>query len=287
MKNNPQVAIMMPVYNGERTLPLAIKSLQAQTYQNWKCYIVNDGSTDKTKEILDKIAIEDDRFVVHHFTENKGRPYARQKALEICEGKYLAFLDADDFFHPTKIEKQVNVLESNPKLGLVSCAMVSYDSELNFISIRADFDIEELFFKIGNDFNLPRTPSMVYLDRAKQIGYNLKLKYAQDTDFFTRYIHEGYYANISEGLYFYSEYESVTKLKTIKTNFYVLQLYSSYFKYAPVYVIKSNIKQLVKVSVKILLYPFVSSEFYLNKRGKMLNSEMKTECKNLLEEILK
>ncbi len=285
MNTNPQVAIMMPVYNGERTLPLAIKSLQAQTYQNWKCYIVNDGSTDNTKNILD--AIKDDRFVVHHFTENKGRPYARQKALEICEGKYLAFLDADDFFHPTKIEKQVNVLESNPKLGLVSCAMVSYDSELNFISIRADFDIEELFFKIGNDFNLPRTPSMVYLDRAKQIGYNLKLKYAQDTDFFTRYIHEGYYANISEGLYFYSEYESVTKLKTIKTNFYVLQLYSSYFKYAPVYVIKSNIKQLVKVSVKILLYPFVSSEFYLNKRGKMLNSEMKTECKNLLEEILK
>jgi glycosyltransferase involved in cell wall biosynthesis len=287
MNINSHVAIMMPVYNGEKTLPLAIKSIQAQTYQNWKCYIVNDGSTDKTKEILDKIAIEDDRFVVHHFTENKGRPYARQKALEICEGKYLAFLDADDFFHPTKIEKQVNVLKSNPKLGLVSCAMVSYDSELNFISIRADFDIEELFFKIGNDFNLPRTPSMVYLDRAKQIGYNLKLKYAQDTDFFTRYIHEGYYANISEGLYFYSEYESVTKLKTIKTNFYVLQLYSSYFKYAPVYVIKSNIKQLVKVSVKILLYPFVSSEFYLNKRGKMLNSEMKTECKNLLEEILK
>ena len=287
MNINSHVAIMMPVYNGEKTLPLAIKSIQAQTYQNWKCYIVNDGSTDKTKEILDKIAIEDDRFVVHHFTENKGRPYARQKALEICEGKYLAFLDADDFFHPTKIEKQVNVLESNPKLGLVSCAMVSYDSELNFISIRADFDIEELFFKIGNDFNLPRTPSMVYLDRAKQIGYNLKLKYAQDTDFFTRYIHEGYYANISEGLYFYSEYESVTKLKTIKTNFYVLQLYSSYFKYAPIYVIKSNIKQLVKVSVKILLYPFVSSEFYLNKRGKMLNSEMKTECKNLLEEILK
>lgn len=287
MKNNPQVAIMMPVYNGERTLPLAIKSLQAQTYQNWRCYIVNDGSTDKTKEILDAIAMEDERFIIHHFKQNKGRPYARQKALEICEGKYLAFLDADDFFHPTKIEKQVNVLKSNPKLGLVSCAMVSYDSELNFISIRADFDIEELFFKIGNDFNLPRTPSMVYLDRAKQIGYNLKLKYAQDTDFFTRYIHEGYYANISEGLYFYSEYESVTKIKTIKTNFYVLQLYSSYFKYAPVYVIKSNIKQLVKVSVKILLYPFVSAEFYLNKRGKMLNSEMKTECKNLLEEILK
>ena len=285
MKNNPQVAIMMPVYNGERTLPLAIKSLQAQTYQNWKCYIVNDGSTDNTKHILD--SIKDDRFVVHHFKENKGRPYARQKALEICEGKFLAFLDADDFFHPTKIEKQVNVLESDPKLGLVSCAMVSYDAELNFISIRADFEIKERFFKIGNDFNLPRTPSMVYLDRAKKIGYNLKLRYAQDTDFFTRYIHEGYYANIKEGLYFYSEYESVTKIKTIKTNFYVLQLYSSYFKYAPVYVIKSNIKQLVKVSVKILLYPFVSSEFYLNKRGKMLNSEMKTECKNLLEEILK
>ena len=194
MKNNPQVAIMIPVYNGERTLPLAIKSIQAQTYQNWKCYIVNDGSTDNTKNILD--AIKDDRFVVHHFTENKGRPYARQKALEICEGKYLAFLDADDFFHPTKIEKQVNVLESNTKLGLVSCAMVSYDAELNFISIRADFAVKEELYKIVKEYRFPRTPAMVYLERAKKIEYNFKLKYAQDTDFFMKYADNKYYRQL-------------------------------------------------------------------------------------------
>ncbi|MFV0226375.1 glycosyltransferase family 2 protein [Empedobacter falsenii] len=285
MKNNPQVAIMMPVYNGERTLPLAIKSLQAQTYQNWKCYIVNDGSTDNTKNILD--AIKDDRFVVHHFSENKGRPYARQEALDLAEGKYIAFLDADDFFHPEKLEKQVNVLESNPKLGLVSCAMVSYDAELNFISIRADFAVKEELYKIGKEYRFPRTPAMVYLERAKKIEYNFKLKYAQDTDFFMKYADNKYCANIEEPLYFYSEYESVTKEKILKTNYYGIILFSSFFYQSPFHVTKKIVKNLFKIGGKIIIYPFVDANFYLNKRGANLTEKQQTDFKNILEGILK
>ena len=285
MKNNPQVAIMIPVYNGERTLPLAIKSIQAQTYQNWKCYIVNDGSTDNTKNILD--AIKDDRFVVHHFSENKGRPYARQEALDLAEGKYIAFLDADDFFHPEKLEKQVNVLESNPKLGLVSCAMVSYDSELNFISIRSDFSVKEELYKIGKEYRLPRTPAMVYLARAKKIEYNFKLKYAQDTDFFMKYADNQFCANIEEPLYFYSEYESVTKEKILKTNYYGIILFSSFFYKSPFHVTKKIVKNLFKIGVKIIIYPFVDANFYLNKRGANLTEKQQTDFKNILEGVLK
>lgn len=126
MENNPQVAIMMPVYNGEKTLPLAVASLIHQTYSHWKCYIVNDGSTDGTKAYLD--SLRDDRFVIIHFEKNKGRPYARQAALDLAEGKYLDFLDADDFYHSEKLEKQVKEFKDNNELALVSCILASFDS---------------------------------------------------------------------------------------------------------------------------------------------------------------
>src|SRR5690606_2404180 len=167
MKNNPQVAIMMPVYNGEKTLPLAIKSLQAQTYQNWKCYIVNDGSTDNTKNILD--AIEDDRFVVHHFKENKGRPYARQKALDLAEGKYIAFLDADDFFHPEKLEKQVNILEENIEIDLVSCGNLCYGKGFNPISYRGVGTNIVEFYDDKKGPTMALRTSLLRLDLCKKI----------------------------------------------------------------------------------------------------------------------
>jgi glycosyltransferase involved in cell wall biosynthesis len=136
MENSPQVAIMMPVYNGEKTLPLAIASLLHQTYLYWKCYIVNDGSTDGTKGYLD--SLNDVRFVIIHFENNKGRPYARQAALDIAEGKYLAFLDADDFYHPQKLEKQIEAFDKNRDIDLVSCGMASFDHRLILRTVRSN-----------------------------------------------------------------------------------------------------------------------------------------------------
>ncbi|SDZ40613.1 Glycosyltransferase involved in cell wall bisynthesis [Rhodonellum ikkaensis] len=257
---------MMPVYNGEKTLPLAISSLLHQTYPFWKCYIINDGSTDGTKDYLN--SLQDNRFVVKHFEENKGRPYARQAALDIAEGVYLAFLDADDFYHPEKLRLQIQAFIKHPTIFLVGCGMGSFDKHFIIQSVRSNYDTMELKFEIGKEkFKPARAASMVFLNRAKSIGYNFSLKYAQDTDFFMRYLDDYEYVNISNTLYYYSEFESVTKFKILATNYYGLLLYSQFISRSPFFVFKRMVINLFKIGFKILIIPFVSSKVFLYKRG--------------------
>lgn len=281
MKNNVQVAVMMPVYNGEQTLALAISSLLNQTYPYWKCYIVNDGSSDGTKKFLD--GLTDARFVVSHFDENKGRPYARQAALDIAGGKYLAFLDADDFYHPEKLEEQVRLLESNPDLKLVSCGMGSFDKDHKLKSVRANYDSEVRVFNIGELYRPARAAAMVYLKPSKKCGYNLELKYAQDTDFFMRYLNGGKYLNTSKVHYFYSEYDSVSKKKIIITNYYGIILYKQFLKKSPLFASKRIIINIFKIAFKILAFPFVNADFYLSRRGNTPNDDDLKNFKSALK----
>lgn len=280
MANNSQVAIMMPVYNGVKTLPLAIASLINQTYPYWKCYVVNDGSTDGTKALLDNF--NDPRFVVIHFEKNKGRPYARQAALDAAEGKYLAFLDADDFYHPNKLQEQVSLLETNPDLKLVSCGMGSYDVNNNLITIRSNYNSSVQTYSIGQLYRPARAAALVYLDRAKEYGYNLSLRYAQDTDFFMRYLDGQKYLNTSSIHYYYSEFSSVSKKKIITTNIYGILLYKQFFKKKPIFVSKRISINTLKILAKLIIYPFVNANFYLKRRGMFPSEKDIQNFKNAL-----
>lgn len=281
MKDNPQVAIMMPVFNGEKTLPLAIKSIQAQTYQNWKCYIVNDGSTDNTKEILN--SLEDERFVVHHFKENRGRPYARQKALDLAEGRYIAFLDADDFFHPEKLEKQVNILEENIEIDLVSCGNLCYGKGFNPISYRGVGTNIVEFYDDKKGPTMALRTSLLRLDLCKKIIFNLSLKHAQDTDFLQKYLPNKKYIIQDEILYYYSEFDSVNKIKILKTEYYVLLQYKSSFSEKPLYSIVNMVKIMIRILLKLVLYPFVTADFYLKRRGISPLDSQKIEFTNVVK----
>lgn len=265
MNTNPQVAIMMPVYNGEKTLPLAIASLIHQTYPYWKCYIVNDGSTDGTKELLDNLT--DPRFVIIHFEKNQGRPYARQAALDAAEGKYLAFLDADDFYHQDKLKKQIKVFRENEDLALVTCSMGSYDAKFNLTNTRGG-RFGKIRYRFTGRFNAPHAPSMVKLELAKKIDYNLKLKFAQDSDFFVRYLLNQYYFVIDDILYYYSEFDSVTVRKIIITYNYGIIRNFSFFKKYPFTVLKNISVLLTKLLFIFFSSPFINVKTILKRRGK-------------------
>lgn len=285
MKDNPQVAIMMPVYNGEKTLPLAIKSIEAQTYQNWKCYIVNDGSTDSTKEILD--ALTDPRFVVIHFNENKGRPIARQTSLDAAEGEYIAFLDADDIFHPEKLEKQVRILENHKDIDLVSCGNLCYGNNFTPVSYRGLGKGIVQEYNDDKKVTMALRTSLLRLKECKKVNFQSNLKYAEDTDFLEKYLPNRKYIIQDEILYYYSEFESVSKYKILKTNIYGIILFSKSFNETPLKTTKNIIKNLLKISVKIILYPFVDANFYLNKRGENVTDQQKNEFKEIIRIISK
>lgn len=285
MNKEPQVAIMVPVYNGFKTLPLAIESLINQTYPYWKCYIVNDGSTDGTKEYLD--SIKDDRFIISHFKENKGRPYARQAALDAAEGKYLAMLDADDFYHPNKLKTQVEYLEKNPNISLLSSGMASYKNlEEGIVTVRGNKAIENRFFKIGDRVEYVHAPSMLILEDAKKTTYNKKFKYGQDMEFLGRYLNGRYYASINEVVYYYSEFDSVSKIKVIKTYFFGLRKIRNSEMRMDLK-IKEYLMKMARIAIYLVLYPFVSVDFFLKKRGGQATLEMKNEFNKVVGQLVK
>lgn len=112
------VSVIIPCFNYARYLPDAILSVKAQSHSNWECIIVNDGSTDDTAIVAERLASEDKRITVIH-QENRGPSVARNRGLEIAHGEYIQFLDADDIISPKKIELQLNLLVGKKQLGLV------------------------------------------------------------------------------------------------------------------------------------------------------------------------
>ena len=109
------ISVVLPVYNSSQTVVKALNSVKNQTFgsKNFEIIIVNDGSTDESLNIVEKYKAENPTLNISIFSQkNGGVSSARNTALKIAEGDYIALLDADDEWLPTKIEKQINLLEN-------------------------------------------------------------------------------------------------------------------------------------------------------------------------------
>lgn len=102
----------MPVYGVEDYVGKAIESIQAQTLTDWEFFCVDDGTKDRSGEICDKYAEKDPRIIVIH-KENGGAPSARNVAIDKAKGKYMYFMDSDDWTEPTMLEDMYNIAEKN------------------------------------------------------------------------------------------------------------------------------------------------------------------------------
>lgn len=119
-KKAPKVSVIIPAYNAMDYLPESLQSVFNQTFEDYEVVVVDDGSQDDIKSWAS--SIEDPRFRLISQT-NKGLAGARNTGIQESRGEYLAFLDADDNWHDSKLEKQVKILEKKPNVGLVYCWM--------------------------------------------------------------------------------------------------------------------------------------------------------------------
>ena len=108
---NELVSIVMPSYNTAKYISDSIKSVLAQTYQNWELLIVDDCSTDNTLEIVKSFS--DTRIILLQNEKNSGAAVSRNYALRGAKGKWIAFLDSDDIWLPEKLEKQIRFMNEN------------------------------------------------------------------------------------------------------------------------------------------------------------------------------
>ena len=115
---NPEISVIMPVYNGERYIREAVESVLHQTFSDWELIIVNDSSTDGTEKILESFS--DPRIKVLKNNRNLGSVGSRNKAFLVARGEFIAILDADDIAMPARFEEQVKFLRFHPDVGLVA-----------------------------------------------------------------------------------------------------------------------------------------------------------------------
>lgn len=125
---DPVVSFYMTVRNGLPFIADSIKSIKNQTYEDWECVVVDDGSTDGTSDWLKKLGENDSRFKVI-LTDGIGRGKALNMAVEASKGKYVANLDADDYAHPSRAALQVKLMEDNDFHFLATSSHVIYDDE--------------------------------------------------------------------------------------------------------------------------------------------------------------
>lgn len=110
---NTLVSIVTPIYNSEKYIAQAVDSVQAQTYANWEHILVDDCSSDNSEAIVKALQKKDARIKYHRLETNSGAGIARNKAIELSSGAYIAFLDSDDLWYPQKLEKQLNFMKES------------------------------------------------------------------------------------------------------------------------------------------------------------------------------
>ena len=117
--SRPTVSVIIPTYNRESLLPRALDSVVAQTFNDWEIVLVDDGSTDGTARVASRYADRlADRFLYLR-QENQGSSSARNYGIDASRGRFVAFLDSDDEFLPTKLRRQIELFDRRPELGFV------------------------------------------------------------------------------------------------------------------------------------------------------------------------
>ncbi|NES72852.1 MAG: glycosyltransferase family 2 protein, partial [Okeania sp. SIO2D1] len=109
------ISVIIPVYNGEKTIRDTINSVLKQSFADFELIIINDGSTDSTLEVIN--SFQDHRLKVFSYP-NAGQGASRNRGIELAKGEYISFIDADDMWTSDKLEKQLQALQDNPQAGV-------------------------------------------------------------------------------------------------------------------------------------------------------------------------
>ncbi len=171
--DKPLVSIIMAAKNEEKYLPECLQSIANQTYRNWELIIIDDGSTDSTKQIILDFQKSAANRIEYLFMENRGDGVCVNHGMMKAEGKYVARMDADDVMFPERLAKQVEFLEQNTNIGALGASAVFIDENERIIGIRRNPQDNEKIKKSIEKFGYPLVhPSlMIRYEILKEVKY--------------------------------------------------------------------------------------------------------------------
>jgi glycosyltransferase involved in cell wall biosynthesis len=190
------ISVIIPVYNGENTIEQTIRSVLDQTYSDFELIIIDDGSTDHTLDLIEKI--QDPRIRVFPY-ENAGLSASRNRGIKHANGEYVSFLDADDLWTPDKLKAQLDALIDNPEAAVSYSWTAFIDMDGNLL----DYGIQQSFngyvypnlltyFFIGSGSN-----ALIKKQVFDDVGlFDETLKSAEDRDIFLRIAEKYFFAAV-------------------------------------------------------------------------------------------
>ncbi|MBD2500869.1 glycosyltransferase [Anabaena azotica] len=186
MNNSPEISVVIPAYNCEKTIKETINSVLQQIFANFELIIINDGSQDATLDVISKIP--DTRLKVFSY-ENAGGNVSRNRGLNLAVGNYVSFLDADDIWTPDKLESQLAALQKTPDAHVAYSWTDYIDEEGNFIvsgrRVSVNGDVYEKL--LVNNFLENGSNPLICREAIIELGgFDEALKAAQDWDMWLR-----------------------------------------------------------------------------------------------------
>jgi glycosyltransferase involved in cell wall biosynthesis len=195
----PQVSVILSTYNNERYLKSAIRSILRQTFTDFELIVVNDGSTDRTADILRHLRDSRLRVITHQ--HNQGKVASCNQAIRQAQGEFIARMDGDDLIHPCKLAAQVAYLRQHPQVVLIGTRMKriggrTYHYPLDHATISASLLVE----------NVISQPSVMWRRQfflQHQLHYDPHFDVAEDYDLWTRVAQIGQIANLPQVYHYY------------------------------------------------------------------------------------
>jgi glycosyltransferase involved in cell wall biosynthesis len=182
----PKISVVVPAYNAERTIKETIESVQKQTFSDFELIVINDGSTDRTLELLQ--SIKEPRLRILSY-ENGGLPVARNRGIANATGEFIAFLDADDLWTLNKLELQLEALQQHPEAG-VAYSWTYYIDEQGkslFPGIRIFYEGNVHADLLLRNFLLNGSNPLIRRQAIEAVGeFDSTLKSGEDWDFYLR-----------------------------------------------------------------------------------------------------
>ena len=141
-----KVSIIVPMYNAEKFIGKTIESVLSQTYENWEMLIMNDVSTDNSLAVASEFVKKDKRIKIVNTEKNVGVVKGRNFLIELASGKYIAFLDSDDYWRSEKLEKQINFMkEKNASISCTEYMRVRENGEkINEVVIKSEISYTDM-----------------------------------------------------------------------------------------------------------------------------------------------
>lgn len=217
----PLVTIILPVYNSELFIHEAISCILNQDYQNIEFLIINDGSTDKTENIIFKFKNTKIKYVKN--TSNKGLIYTLNKGIKLANGKYIARMDADDLCHPTRIRKQVAILEKDEQIGVCGTNF-KYIGKRNE-SIKYPENHKDIKTHFINFYAFCHASALLRRSilNIHNLNYNNKFTHVEDYELWSHLIQVTKIHNLQEELYYYRYHNTNISQIHFKTKQFAVQ----------------------------------------------------------------